>query len=597
MDGKTTSGRLAHYPADFGSTDLRLTGAEADPALPMVVAPLDEVAGAQPLTRRPALALTAEGPRRADLVAWAGAHRAALSQMRLLAPAGIGVLLAEHCGLRTEPLKSGTVGPAATAGLAAAGDIDAMIAFSDPIELRPGDTTTRSLTRLAVFWDIPIAGNRATADLLLATVAAATGLATSSLRSAGADLATLDPTAENLELLAATAELAGDATAHTTLETAAHEAAAHETATRESDAAGPVEHEPVRGAVRLWTVRATVDDVPGRLAILAASLARRAINILSVQVHLTPEGPVDELLVAASPVLSGADLTAAVVDGGARTPTIAAADAHALVDAPTRALALATRLVRSPEDLAAVLTSLLPGAQLVWRAEPPDGHADNAHELWLTDPAGGGFLLSRPAASFTPAESARAYAMMDVATVAAARGSTVEAPAESWRMLLADGREVLLRRATVDDVEAVADLHTRCSLTSRLRRYLAGMRCPGEATLARLLSPDAGYSLVVEDLSGRVIAMANLMWDAQAPELALLVEDEWQQRRLGTLLARRLVVAAAGAGVTKVRAVIHVGNEPMVRIMKGLGQRLHREYDGGLLTLILSLNHANVATL
>ena len=38
-----------------------------------------EVAGAQPLTRRPALALTAEGPRRADLVAWASAHRDALS--------------------------------------------------------------------------------------------------------------------------------------------------------------------------------------------------------------------------------------------------------------------------------------------------------------------------------------------------------------------------------------------------------------------------------------------------------------------------------------------------------------------------------------
>src|SRR6185369_913895 len=113
---------------------------------------------------------------RADLVAWAGAHRDALRRMRLLAPPGIGALLTEHCGLTTEPLRSGTLGPAATAGLAAAGDIDAMIAFSDPIELRPGDTTTRSLTRLAVFWDIPIAGNRATADLLLATVRAANTL-------------------------------------------------------------------------------------------------------------------------------------------------------------------------------------------------------------------------------------------------------------------------------------------------------------------------------------------------------------------------------------------------------------------------------------
>ena len=164
MDDTVTSGRLAHYPVNFGSL--------ADPAaVPLAAPPV-----AARFTRRPALALTAEGPRRADLIAWAGAHRDTLSGMRLLAPAGIGVLLAEHCGLRAEPLPSGTLGPAATAGLAAAGDIDAMIAFSDPIELRPGDTTTRSLTRLAVFWDIPIAGNRATADLLLATLTAASML-------------------------------------------------------------------------------------------------------------------------------------------------------------------------------------------------------------------------------------------------------------------------------------------------------------------------------------------------------------------------------------------------------------------------------------
>src|SRR5690606_24893377 len=121
-----------------------------------------------PATRRPALALTAEGPRRADLIAWASAHYSTLATMRLFAPAGIAALLAEHVGLSAEPLRSGTVGPSATAGLAAAGEIDAMIAFTDPVDLRTGDTTTRSLTRLAVFWDIPMAGNRATADLLLA---------------------------------------------------------------------------------------------------------------------------------------------------------------------------------------------------------------------------------------------------------------------------------------------------------------------------------------------------------------------------------------------------------------------------------------------
>src|SRR6516165_8349440 len=80
MDDTVTSGRLAHYPVNFGSpTDLGPVAVSA-PA-------------AAPLTRRPTLALTAEGPRRSDLIGWAGAHRDTLARMRLLAPAGVGVLL------------------------------------------------------------------------------------------------------------------------------------------------------------------------------------------------------------------------------------------------------------------------------------------------------------------------------------------------------------------------------------------------------------------------------------------------------------------------------------------------------------------------
>ncbi|MBX6751718.1 MAG: GNAT family N-acetyltransferase [Micromonosporaceae bacterium] len=513
-----------------------------------------------PTTRRPALALTAEGPRRADLIAWASAHYSALATMRLFAPAGIAVLLAEHVGLSAEPLRSGTVGPSATAGLAAAGEIDAMIAFTDPVDLRTGDTTTRSLTRLAVFWDIPMAGNRATADLLLAQL------------------------------------IAGR----------------RESVTPEIVEAEPTE--PARGAVKLWNIRATLDDVPGRLAILAASLARRAINILSVQVHLTPDGPVDELLVAASPLLSVADLAAAVVDGGARAPRVTPADAHALVDGPTRALSLAARLLRSPDDLPAVLTSLFPGAEVTWRAEPPAGLVDDpadvtrgpsklggpvpaAAQLWLNDPSGGGYLLSRPAAPFTPAERARAYAMVDIAVQAQIRPEAEPAP-ESWQVVLPTGVGVTVRVATPEDLDAVAAMHHRCSMTSRLRRYLSSTRTPSTTTLARLLSPASGYTLVVEDQVGAVVAMASLIWPSgsgpsAAPELAILVEDAWQRRRLGTFLARRLLAHAAQLGVGRVRVVVHASNTAMVRIVSQLceepGYRLHREYDAGLLTLIVSL--------
>jgi hypothetical protein len=46
-------------------------------------------------------------------------------------------------------------------------------------------------------------------------------------------------------------------------------------------------------------------------------------------------------------------------------------------------------------------------------------------------------------------------------------------------------------------------------------------------------------------------------------------------------------------GAPRVQAVVHASNAGMLRIMSALceepGHRLHREYDGGLLTLIVAL--------
>ena len=166
--------------------------------------------------------------------------------------------------------------------------------------------------------------------------------------------------------------------------------------------------------------------------------------------------------------------------------------------------------------------------------------------------------------------------------------------------MLADGAELTIRRATPEDHERVLEMHQRCSMTTRLRRYLSNTRIPTTTTVARLLSPASGHALVVEDAAGRLVAMANLTWPSGAnadgsgtPELAILVEDAWQERRLGTFLARRLIAVAAELGVGRIRAVVHASNTAMARILTALcaepGHRLHREYDGGMLTLIVSL--------
>ena len=103
----------------------------------------------------------------------------------------------------------------------------------------------------------------------------------------------------------------------------------------------------------LWRIRATVDDRPGFLAVLAASLALRKVNILTVQVHATDAVAVDDFLVDAPGELSEADLLAAVVKGRGRDPWIRRSEADGPVDPPTLLLNLATQLVRDEADLPA----------------------------------------------------------------------------------------------------------------------------------------------------------------------------------------------------------------------------------------------------
>lgn len=115
------------------------------------------------------LALIAHDEKKDDMVAFAVAHAAFLEGCDIVATGTTGARVAEACPrLSVKRLKSGPLGGDQQIGaLIAEGEVDALIFFVDPLTPMPHDVDVKALMRLAIVYDIPMALNRATAELLL----------------------------------------------------------------------------------------------------------------------------------------------------------------------------------------------------------------------------------------------------------------------------------------------------------------------------------------------------------------------------------------------------------------------------------------------
>ncbi|WEK51241.1 MAG: methylglyoxal synthase [Candidatus Kaistia colombiensis] len=124
----------------------------------------------RPAPTRPALALVAHDKKKDDLVAFAVSHQAKLSEFDLFATGTTGSrILAAAPDLPVARLKSGPLGGDQQIGaLIAEGRVKGLIFFVDPLTPMPHDVDVKALMRLGALYDIPMALNRATAELLIA---------------------------------------------------------------------------------------------------------------------------------------------------------------------------------------------------------------------------------------------------------------------------------------------------------------------------------------------------------------------------------------------------------------------------------------------
>ncbi|MET9474941.1 GNAT family N-acetyltransferase [Streptomyces sp. NPDC002917] len=356
------------------------------------------------------------------------------------------------------------------------------------------------------------------------------------------------------------------------------------------------------GETVLWRMRTTVRDTPGSLAALCIALARHRVDILTLQTHPLAEGTVDEFLLRAPATLQAQQLSRAISAAGGSSTWIERADAHDLVDAPTRILGLATRTALDAAELPLALRQLLgrctihslPAVSISGRATGETAPVEGVLEetvMRLRDPSGGAITIERPYLPFTPTEFARARALVELD---ARLGPRV--PGSEHVLTLPEGNEITVRRADQSDLAAARAMHDRCSdQTLRLRYH--GPVHDADRYLDHLLSPRFGRTLAVQTASGRLVALGHLLWDGDETEVALLVEDDWQRRGIGSELLGRLVTLAIEAGCESVYAVTQASNTGMVAAMRALALPLDYQIEEGTLVITARLEATPVRSL
>ncbi|MFE5999863.1 GNAT family N-acetyltransferase [Streptomyces sp. NPDC056454] len=368
-----------------------------------------------------------------------------------------------------------------------------------------------------------------------------------------------------------------------------------------SDPAPAGANDPIDGAgaeeTVLWRMRTTVRDAPGSLAALCLVLARFRIDILTLQTHPLADGTVDEFLLRAPASFPAPELTRQISAAGGTATWIERADTHDLVDTPTRVLSLATRTALDAAELPLALRQLLgrctihslPAVSVTGRPTGESAPVEGVLEetvMRLRDPSGGVIAVERPYLPFTPTEFARARALVELD---ARLGPRV--PRSEDILTLPEGNEITVRRADRSDLAAARAMHDRCSAGTLGLRY-HGPVGDADRYLDHLLSPRFGRTLAVQTTSGKLVALGHLLWDGDETEVALLVEDDWQRRGIGSELLGRLVQLAEEAGCDSVYAVTQSRNTGMVAAMRALELPLDYQIEEGTLVITARLKSA-----
>lgn len=166
--------------------------------------------------------------------------------------------------------------------------------------------------------------------------------------------------------------------------------------------------------------------------------------------------------------------------------------------------------------------------------------------------------------------------------------------------VLRDGAHVWVRPIRPDDAERLIALHSRLSRATTYQRFFTAIdRLPGEwATLLASVDYDRRFALVAEPVGpGDRPVVAVARWEPcarpDAAELAMVIEDAWQGRGLGTMLLHDLARAADTRGIRRFVASVLADNRRMLMLLARHMEIEDRHIEGGVFQLVCARRAAH----
>ncbi|MGA8993677.1 MAG: GNAT family N-acetyltransferase [Nocardioidaceae bacterium] len=148
---------------------------------------------------------------------------------------------------------------------------------------------------------------------------------------------------------------------------------------------------------------------------------------------------------------------------------------------------------------------------------------------------------------------------------------------------------VRTRRATVDDVGAVLDLHNRCSARTLEQRFHMPLRRVSERLARQLVTPPGGWSVIAEQ--GEEIVghgCAGLVSPGRV-EVGLIVDDAFQGTGVGTRLMRDLADTASELGYEALLCSVEPDNESVLPTVRRAGLDGVTSYVDGIVEIEIPL--------